>query len=278
MKLHLLPIPVLLALAAIVPAQAHDTDSQTGPLGKVSFPTSCDPKVQPAFERSVAMLHSFWYSAAEKAFRDVLKDDPQCAIATWGVAAIIMSNPLAGQGASPKGAVSAQAAIDDLIAGRRPFFVYPLQLQTDYQLRSHSPFHQQQDAIRLILRSFAENAAEGTDLVVKLHPLGDLSHHVPNDVLRDSLSPRRPMSADGAEDSARGHLRGLSPSIDCILDPSRHRNGTDMTALADQVHDGPMSLSDLQILNAKSRELGPAQSATHEHRNHCEITRTAQVG
>ena len=98
------------------PAQAHDTDSQTGPLGKVSFPTSCDPKVQPAFERAVAMLHSFWYSAGEKAFRDVLKDDPQCAIATWGIASILMSNPLAGQGASPKGAEQAQAAIDE---GRR---------------------------------------------------------------------------------------------------------------------------------------------------------------
>lgn len=27
-------------------------------LGKVSFPTSCDPKVQAEFERGVAMLHS----------------------------------------------------------------------------------------------------------------------------------------------------------------------------------------------------------------------------
>ena len=62
------------------------------------------------------MLHSFWYSAGEKAFRDVLKDDPQCAIATWGIASILMSNPLAGQGASPKGAEAAQAAIDE---GRR---------------------------------------------------------------------------------------------------------------------------------------------------------------
>src|SRR6266704_8774 len=70
----------LFVLAVHGPAQADDTDSQSAPLGKVSFPTSCDPKVQPRFERAVAMLHSFWYSAAEKAFRDVLKDDPQCAI------------------------------------------------------------------------------------------------------------------------------------------------------------------------------------------------------
>jgi tetratricopeptide (TPR) repeat protein len=116
MKLRLFHLSFLLCLAVCGVAQADDTDSQTGPLGKVSFPTSCDPKVQPAFERAVAMLHSFWYSAGEKAFRDVLKADPQCAIATWGIASILMSNPLAGQGASPKGAEQAQAAIDD---GRR---------------------------------------------------------------------------------------------------------------------------------------------------------------
>ena len=116
MNVHKSHLPLILALALLGPAQAHDTDSQTGPLGKVSFPTSCNPKVQAQFERAVAMLHSFWYSAGEAAFRDVLKDDPQCAIATWGIASILMSNPLAGQGASPKGAEQAQAAIDE---GRR---------------------------------------------------------------------------------------------------------------------------------------------------------------
>ena len=71
MNLRLFHLPLLLAVASLVPAHAHDNDSQSGPLGKVSFPTSCDPKVQPAFERSVAMLHSFWYSAGDQAFRDV---------------------------------------------------------------------------------------------------------------------------------------------------------------------------------------------------------------
>src|SRR6185503_2185754 len=101
----------VLGLAIVGIAQAHDTDSQSGTLGKVSFPTTCNPKVQAQFERAVAMLHSFWYSAGERAFRDVLKDDPSCAIADWGIAAIQMSNPLAGQGASPKGAEIAQQAI-----------------------------------------------------------------------------------------------------------------------------------------------------------------------
>ncbi|UWU16931.1 capsular biosynthesis protein (plasmid) [Rhizobium sullae] len=58
-----------------------------------------------------------------------------------------------------------------LSSGAAAFFVYPLQIETDYQLRAHSPFRSQRDAIRYILRSFAEHAPEDTQLVVKIHPL-----------------------------------------------------------------------------------------------------------
>ncbi|HTE16460.1 MAG TPA: hypothetical protein VK642_15415, partial [Burkholderiales bacterium] len=96
-------------------AQSHE-DEGKGQLGRVKFTNSCDPKAQPLLETGVAMLHSFWYSAAEKTFRDVLAQDPSCTIANWGIAAILMSNPLAGVGASPKNAAIAQEAIDQ---GRR---------------------------------------------------------------------------------------------------------------------------------------------------------------
>jgi tetratricopeptide (TPR) repeat protein len=81
-------------------------------LGKVDFSNSCSPAVQDQLQRSVAMLHSFRYGEGEKAFREVLAQDPSCAIATWGIAALLMSNPLAGVGASKEGAERAQAAID----------------------------------------------------------------------------------------------------------------------------------------------------------------------
>ncbi len=97
----------------VVLATAMPSLGQEDRLGRVSFPTSCDPKVQAQFERAVAMLHSFWYSAGEKLFREVLAQDPSCAIATWGIASLLMSNPLAGAGSSPKGAAQAQAAIDE---------------------------------------------------------------------------------------------------------------------------------------------------------------------
>jgi tetratricopeptide (TPR) repeat protein len=93
------------AIAAALPAHSAEQ------LGKISFKTSCNPAVQQQFERGVAMLHSFYYPAAEKAFREVVAKDPSCTIARWGFASILMSNPLAGQGASPKGAALAQEAI-----------------------------------------------------------------------------------------------------------------------------------------------------------------------
>jgi len=107
MKSKLAAVIFLFLFALAVPALAQEEK-----LGKVNFPNSCDAKVQAQFERGVAMLHSFWYSAGEKTFREVLAQDPSCAIATWGIAAILMSNPLAGAGSSPKGAAQAQAAIE----------------------------------------------------------------------------------------------------------------------------------------------------------------------
>ena len=92
-------------------AQSHEVEGK-GQLGRVKFTNSCDSKVQPLLETGVAMLHSFWYSAGEKTFRDVLVQDPTCTIANWGIAAILMSNPLGGIGASPKGVAVAQEAID----------------------------------------------------------------------------------------------------------------------------------------------------------------------
>jgi hypothetical protein len=97
-------------------ALAHDEHEGHGHVGKVTFANSCSPAVQADFARGVAMLHSFWYSAGEQTFRDVLAKDPTCAIATWGIAAILMSNPLAGVGSSAKDAEKAQAALEQ---GRR---------------------------------------------------------------------------------------------------------------------------------------------------------------
>src|SRR5256884_7362368 len=55
-------------------------------IGQVRFPISCAPAVQKPFERAVALLHSFWYLEAAKAFGQIAQADPDCAMAYWGVA------------------------------------------------------------------------------------------------------------------------------------------------------------------------------------------------
>jgi hypothetical protein len=65
-------------------------------LGKVHFPVSCTSAAQQQFDRAMAMLHSFWVSPAAKAFAEVAKSDPDCAMAYWGVAMNRRANPLAG--------------------------------------------------------------------------------------------------------------------------------------------------------------------------------------
>ena len=64
----------------------HHEDLTETQLGTVHFPVSCTASVQKPFARGVALLHSFWYEEAEKAFLQIAKDDPTCAMAHWGVA------------------------------------------------------------------------------------------------------------------------------------------------------------------------------------------------
>ncbi|PZU56932.1 MAG: capsular biosynthesis protein [Sphingobium sp.] len=56
------------------------------------------------------------------------------------------------------------------IAGKS-YFVLPLQLSADYQIRIHSPFDNMQAAAIYVLESFARYAPKDSYLVVKEHPL-----------------------------------------------------------------------------------------------------------
>ena len=63
------------------------------------------------------------------------------------------------------------ALINQLVASSAPYFLFPLQLDSDAQIRLHSPFAGISHALRLVISSFAENAPAGHRLVVKEHPL-----------------------------------------------------------------------------------------------------------
>jgi tetratricopeptide (TPR) repeat protein len=85
-------IAILLAFmpACLAQMEQHDHHAEgVERLGTVVFQTSCTPAAQAKFTRAVALLHSFWYEEAEKAFTEAANADPQCGMAWWGVA---MSN------------------------------------------------------------------------------------------------------------------------------------------------------------------------------------------
>jgi capsular polysaccharide export protein len=66
----------------------------------------------------------------------------------------------------------AEAVVRTVLGGQHGrFFLYPLQIDSDFQLRAHSRFGGLVPAVRAVLASFGAHAPEGTSLVVKNHPL-----------------------------------------------------------------------------------------------------------
>jgi tetratricopeptide (TPR) repeat protein len=88
-------VSCLPASIAIAQHEGHPGLS-TDQIGKVSFETSCSPAVKDDFNRGVALLHSFWFPEAAATFEGVLKKDPTCAMALWGIALSQWGNPFGG--------------------------------------------------------------------------------------------------------------------------------------------------------------------------------------
>jgi len=83
---------LLISALLAAPAAAQQPEK----LGTVQFPTSCNAAAQAEFTRGVALLHSFWFQYAIKAFETAAQADPACGIAAWGAAVALLGNPLAG--------------------------------------------------------------------------------------------------------------------------------------------------------------------------------------
>jgi len=77
-----------LPLIADEPHSHHD-HADLGNIGAASLPSSCTKTAQKEIDRGVTLIHSFWYSEAEAAFRRGVQADPKCGLAWWGIA---MSN------------------------------------------------------------------------------------------------------------------------------------------------------------------------------------------
>ncbi|OEK08705.1 hypothetical protein A8C32_00025 [Flavivirga aquatica] len=90
---------LILALACIKKTQKPNPELTTinllrgelllcgdGQFGELKFSLSCNYETRATFDLAIALLHSFQYNEAEKAFVKVIDSDPNCPMAYWGVA------------------------------------------------------------------------------------------------------------------------------------------------------------------------------------------------
>src|SRR6266540_358350 len=139
---------------AAVPEHEHPVPEK---LGAVQFPTSCSRDVQQEFERAVALLHSFAYLATEKAFRDLIAKDPNCAMGHWGVA-MTYFHPLWEPYLAPENAARGQVEIDRAksLGGSERERGFIDALSTIYANRDSVPYHQRANAYTLAMGKLAE--------------------------------------------------------------------------------------------------------------------------
>lgn len=88
MKIHSL-FAVAIAMFSLGTSAHEDEQMPVGApdrVGEVHFDISCNAAAQRAFNRAVAILHSFFYPEAVKTFTRVTEIDPSCAMGYWGIA------------------------------------------------------------------------------------------------------------------------------------------------------------------------------------------------
>lgn len=96
-----------IAPSAAVPETGHDHLTH---LGKVEFKVECSDDAQQAFNRAMALYHSFAWEYAPEAFAEVAAADPTCGMAHWGRAMAMLDNPFVWPANLPPDTLDAVAA------------------------------------------------------------------------------------------------------------------------------------------------------------------------
>src|SRR5947209_16418376 len=118
----------------------EETDQR---LGTIHFDTSCNEVAQRRFDRAMRYQHSFWYRESKDLFEEVLKADPDCGIAYWGIALSLLNNPHApppvGNLALGLAAIEKGKAIGAKTQRERDFIDALTAFYTDFDKVDHRP-------------------------------------------------------------------------------------------------------------------------------------------
>jgi tetratricopeptide (TPR) repeat protein len=162
------------ALVIAVPcaAQDHAHAAHASGIGRVEFPTSCAPPAQAHFERGVAMLHSFWFDAAEREFQQAAAADARCPMPHWGTAMTLLGNPFTGASPSPanlaRGLEAAQRSTELAAAATHREQMYARAALALYADHPATPYRARLQAHEAAMRSLGEAHPEDAEAAIFL--------------------------------------------------------------------------------------------------------------
>ena len=92
--------------------------------------------------------------------------------------------------------------------------------------------------------------------------------YVPHDILRNAFPPHLSRSGNPPKDPSLRDPCCHYPLIKCRLDPLRNRHGADVTALANQVYDCPVTLAHLHPIHFQAHQFRSAKTTSEQHGQH----------
>ena len=126
--------------------------------------------------------------------------------------------------------------------GGEPFFIFPLQLSGDYQIKAHSCFPNMQGAARYVIESFAAHAPHHFHLMLKTHPLDNgfvnWAHFARREARRLGIEGRLHCVDVGDLDEMARDAQGMT----CVNSTSATlalAHGTPVCALGDAIYNIP---------------------------------------
>lgn len=132
--------------------------------------------------------------------------------------------------------------VQELIASNRPFFILPLQLNTDAQIRDHSRFMDMSEVIDYVAKSFAIHAPEDCHLAIKNHPLDmglmNYARIMHETARRYGLEGRLHFFEDGDLVALTAHARGMV-TVNSTAGIVALEQGTPTLTLSDPIYNLP---------------------------------------
>lgn len=134
------------------------------------------------------------------------------------------------------------ARAHSLLESGKPFFVLPLQLNGDAQIRDHSRFEHMGEVIEYVLESFAGRAPANSAIAIKNHPLDmglmDFREIIRNCERRFDLAGRIIYLEDGDLGLLVRHARGVV-TVNSTVGLVALEHGTPTVSLSDPIYNLP---------------------------------------